>query len=129
METAHLDAGERERLYGMISAVLRALGEPLRLQLLGLLQEHERCVGDLARESGASQANVSKHLAVLRQAGLVDCRRDGHSMYYRVADPGLFEICGATGRLLERRLGGAGRLARDGMRLWTGGGQGEGMAS
>lgn len=120
---------DRERLYGMISTVLRALGEPLRLRLLGLLRDHELCVNELARASGASQANVSKHLAVLRQAGLVDCRRDGHSMYYRVADPGLFEICGATGRLLERRLGVGERLARGGRQLWAGGGKGEGVAS
>lgn len=101
---------ERAQYFTRIADVLKAMAEPLRLQLLSLLLEGELCVGELVRRTLGSQANVSKHLGVLRQAGLVSCRREGHNIFYAVDDPGLFEICGVVGRAIERRLGEEQRL-------------------
>ncbi|HEX7580067.1 MAG TPA: transcriptional regulator, partial [Thermoanaerobaculia bacterium] len=52
------------------------------------------------------QANVSKHLAILRKAGLVDCRREGSSVYYRIADQAVYEICGTVCDSLQHQLAG-----------------------
>ncbi|MBX3731948.1 MAG: winged helix-turn-helix transcriptional regulator [Verrucomicrobiae bacterium] len=85
----------------LVAARFRALGEPLRLQLLNRLMEGECTVSTLVEATGAGQANVSKHLGVLREAGLVAFRKEGAASVYRVADPGLRELCD----LVCRRLG------------------------
>lgn len=82
-----------EEALGRIAERLKALADPTRLRLLFELEEAEICVGELAGQVGGSQANVSKHLAVLRKAGLVSCRRDGMNVCYSIADPSAFEIC------------------------------------
>ena len=60
---------------------------------------------------GASQPNVSQHLAVLRTAGLVDAERDGREVRYRLADPDVMVACGVMRSVLERRLTRLGRMA------------------
>ncbi|MEM8603131.1 MAG: metalloregulator ArsR/SmtB family transcription factor [Cyanobacteria bacterium P01_H01_bin.121] len=69
------------------------LGEPMRLRILNLLREGERCVQDLVSETQTSQANVSKHLKVMLQAGILQRRTEGTSAYYSVADGLIFELC------------------------------------
>jgi DNA-binding transcriptional ArsR family regulator len=64
--------------------VFEVLAEPHRRQILDLLRQAERPVGDLVRELGVSQPAVSKHLRVLREAGLVDVRTDAQRRLYRV---------------------------------------------
>lgn len=76
-----------------ISSRFKALGEPMRLRILDSLRRGERAVGDLVEATGASQANVSKHLAVLLAEGLVSRRKDGLRAFYSVADPSVFELC------------------------------------
>lgn len=68
------------------AAVFKALGEPTRLRLVVLLAiRGETCVCELAQALGVPQCKISRHLAVLRSAGLVDCRRDGTWMYYKLS--------------------------------------------
>jgi DNA-binding transcriptional ArsR family regulator len=64
----------------------------------------ERCVGDIAAELGCSQANVSKHCALLADAGLLDRRRSGLNCYYAVSDPAVFVLCDAAWESLRRHL-------------------------
>ena len=73
--------------------LFRGLAEPSRLVLLELMREGERSVGDLVATSGLSQANVSAHLACLRDCGLVSSRSEGRYVFYRIA-----------GREVERML-------------------------
>ena len=87
-----------------IALVLKAMADPVRLRLLNVLQSGELCVGDLVERIGTSQANISKHLGVLKRAGLVSCRRDGHMILYAIEDPAIFGICGAVSQSIERRL-------------------------
>jgi DNA-binding transcriptional ArsR family regulator len=61
-------------------------------------------VSDILRDIGGSQANVSKHLSVLKRAGLVDCRREGLNVYYRIIDEGVFTICRNVCDSLELRV-------------------------
>jgi DNA-binding transcriptional ArsR family regulator len=72
--------------------------------LLDLLRHRERCVGDLAGALGCTQANASKHLALLADAGLLKRRREGLNCYYSISDPSVFELCDAVFDGLCRHL-------------------------
>lgn len=90
-----------------VAQYLRALAEPQRLRLLSELRLGERSVGQLVEAVGAAQPNVSKHLEVLFNAGLLDRERRGTSIVYRVADPETLRlcdlVCGNVGRISARR--------------------------
>jgi len=77
----------------LIAARFRALSEPMRLRLLNLLMGGEKTVGHLVDATGSSQANVSKHLSVLREAGMIAMRKEGLSSYCFIADPIVNELC------------------------------------
>ena len=77
----------------MIAARFRALSEPVRLRLLNTLMQGERSVTQLVQASGTGQANVSKHLAVLRDAGMVSMRRDGLLTMCSISDPAIIRLC------------------------------------
>ena len=75
------------------AAVARALADPKRLCVLESLASGEVSVGDLAARVSCQVPNMSQHLAVQRSAGLVTARRDGNTIYYRLADPRVLEAC------------------------------------
>jgi DNA-binding transcriptional ArsR family regulator len=85
-----------------IAERFRLFSEPTRLRLLDLLADGERSVGDLAGSLGCTQANVSKHLALLADAGVVGRRRDGLHSYYAVTDRAVYELCGQVCDTLRR---------------------------
>jgi len=93
-----------DEILAMQAEVLRTLASPRRLEILHRLAEGPREVGRLATELGASQPNVSQHLAVLRSAGIVDAERDGREVRYRLADPDVMVACTIMRGVLERRL-------------------------
>jgi ArsR family transcriptional regulator len=84
---------------------LKALADPMRLRLLHALEQEELCVGDLVGRVGGSQANVSKHLAHLRRAGLVRARRVGMNVFYSIGDPVVFRVCRLVCDSLGREAG------------------------
>ena len=71
----------------------KALAEPNRLAILSALHAGELSVGELVLQTGLGQANVSKHLDVLRRYAFVERRKDGLNVFYRVADKDVFRIC------------------------------------
>jgi DNA-binding transcriptional ArsR family regulator len=77
----------------LIASRFRALSEPMRLRLLNVLMQGERTVGQLVEASGSGQANVSKHLAVLRDAGMVGMRKEGLTTVCFIADEIVMELC------------------------------------
>ena len=77
----------------LIATRFRALSEPMRLRLLNLLMQGEQSVGQLVEASGSSQANVSKHLSLLREAGMVGVRKEGLTSICFIADPVVNELC------------------------------------
>ena len=87
-----------------MSARFRAMGEPLRLRILQQLEEGERSVSALAEGVVSTQPNVSKHLRVLQDAGLVKRRQQGTSVYYSIADAMVFELCDMVCSRLRDRL-------------------------
>src|SRR6267142_7058838 len=94
----------KDRLYGQFARIGKALSSPHRLEILELLAQGERTVDSLATEVGLSLANTSQHLQALRQAALVDSRKHGLNVYYRLADPTVSEISKALRTVAEHRL-------------------------
>ncbi len=88
-----------------VSNVLKAMADPMRLRILHSLHEGELSVSTIIDAVGGSQANVSRHLAVLRRAGLVGCRREGLNAFYSIADPKVFTICESVCSSIGERLG------------------------
>ncbi|MCG8368595.1 MAG: metalloregulator ArsR/SmtB family transcription factor [Pseudanabaenales cyanobacterium] len=76
-----------------VAEYFSVLSEPMRLRLLNLLKDGEKCVQDLVEATSTSQANVSKHLKVMLQAGILTRRSEGTSAYYSVSDDLSFELC------------------------------------
>jgi rhodanese-related sulfurtransferase len=106
--------GHREfkgELYEQFARVGKALANPARLELLDLLAQGERPVEELAREAGGlSVANASAHLQVLHRAHLVDSRKEGLRVYYRLADPAVYRLWSALRFVGERQLAEIDRL-------------------
>jgi len=75
-----------------LSRLFKALTHPARLQILNLLRDGEQCVCHMEAHLSYRQAYISQHLAVLREAGLIEDRRDGWNVYYRVTEPGVYEV-------------------------------------
>jgi DNA-binding transcriptional ArsR family regulator len=89
----------------LIARRFRALSDPTRLRILDLLRAREEAsVGELTDALGATQQNISKHLAALRLEGFVARRKDGTSSLYRISDPAVLELCDAVCAGVESRL-------------------------
>ena len=80
-------------LVELIARRFRVLGEPMRIRLLERLRAGEATVGELSDAVSASQQNVSKHLAILTDVGILGRRKDGNRVYYRIVDDGVFAMC------------------------------------
>jgi DNA-binding transcriptional ArsR family regulator len=93
-----------DELAELIARRLRVLAEPTRIRLLDRLRDDEATVNELADALGASQQNVSKHLAVLADAGILGRRKDGTRVYYRIVDDGVFALCEEVCGSVERQL-------------------------
>ena len=82
-----------EDLAELIARRFRAFSDPLRVRILDLLRDRELSVSVLAERLDASQQNVSKHLAVLTDSGILARRKQGNHVYYGIADEGVFALC------------------------------------
>ena len=92
-------------IFEHFAAVARTLGSAHRLELLELLAQTERSVDELAGLSGLTVANASQHLQQLRRSGLVEARRDGKRVLYRLADAEVVALLGGLRRITERNVG------------------------
>ena len=88
----------------MVAARFRAMGEPLRLRILHELEQGERTVSALTEKVQSTQPNVSKHLRILQDSGLVKRRTAGNSAFYSIADEMVFELCEMICSRLRDRL-------------------------
>ncbi|MBX3608728.1 MAG: winged helix-turn-helix transcriptional regulator [Hydrogenophaga sp.] len=90
-----------------VASYFQALSEPTRLHILNLLREGEHNVGELAQACGYTSANISRHLAVLMQHGLVEREGRGTAVYYRIADESVYAlcdlVCGSLARQFDRK--------------------------
>ncbi len=97
------DAATLER-FRLHAEICRVLTDPKRLMIIEALRSGDRSVGQLADGIGVSLPNASQHLAVLRAAGLVDSRRIGTTVRYRLAEPSIVQACDVVHAIVERRL-------------------------
>jgi DNA-binding transcriptional ArsR family regulator len=91
-------------LVDLIARRFRVLGEPMRIRILDRLRDGEATVGELSDALPASQQNVSKHLAVLADVGMLGRRKEGNRVYYRIVDDGVFALCDQVCGSVEQQL-------------------------
>jgi DNA-binding transcriptional ArsR family regulator len=104
MSTTSLPQPLPDELVELIARRFRVIGEPMRIKLLDRLRSGESTVLALTAAVGASQQNVSKHLGVLHDAGIVARRKEGTQVYYRVVDAGVFELCETVCGSVQRQV-------------------------
>ena len=93
-----------ESIAEMKASIFTALGHTNRIRILEFLRNGEQCVCEIHPELGLEQSNLSRHLKALSQAGLVQSRRQGVSIYYRIADPRVFEVIDAAAHIVKDSL-------------------------
>src|SRR5512141_2698541 len=93
-----------DQALALVATRFRSLGDPMRLKILRLLEGGEMSVGRLVERLETSQANVSKHLKVLVEAGVLARRVQGTSAYYSIGDPVILRICDTVCRGLTENL-------------------------
>lgn len=97
----------------LVASRFRTLGEPLRIRILQTLQDGERNVTDIVAAVGSTQPNVSKHLRILQDAGMVGRRQDGNSVYCFIADDSVLDLCDAVCGSVSDRLTETAKLAAE----------------
>ena len=103
----------REQLYDQFARIGKSVCHGRRIELLELLNQGEHTVENLARESGLSVANTSRHLRQMRQSGLVNSRKAGQHVHYSLADPAMTEVVRLLREIAERRLTEVRKLMRN----------------
>lgn len=86
----------------MVAQRFKALGEPARLALLNELRQGPRTVSDLMEATGLTQANASRHLKLLMTLGFLSRERDGHHVYYQLADREVLALCDIMCKRIRR---------------------------
>ena len=92
------------QLLEIVAGRFKILAEPMRLRILACLRSGEKTVTELVEETEAGQANVSKHLGLLHRHRLVERRKEGLNVYYRITDEGIFRLCDLVCGSLEREI-------------------------
>jgi len=90
--------------YRMKAELCKAFSDSKRLIIMDELRKGQKSVGDLVRILAIPQGAVSRHLAVMRERGLVDYRREGTSVYYSLADPRICEACDIVNQIITTRI-------------------------
>ncbi|HEX9696146.1 MAG TPA: metalloregulator ArsR/SmtB family transcription factor [Actinomycetota bacterium] len=86
-----MDASVRNEIYELHARLCKALADPKRLLIINALRDAQKSVGELTTELELSQSNVSQHLAVLRERGVVSANRDGNNVFYSLKDARVVE--------------------------------------
>lgn len=84
---------DMHEVFESVARYFSVLGEPTRLRILHALCQEEKCVTDIIHATGLAQANASRHLGLMYQAGMLSRRRDGTQIFYKVSDPLYAELC------------------------------------
>lgn len=94
----------KQQIYEEQANVLKALGQPTRLQILDLLKEGEHCVCEIFPAINQEQANVSKHLSILKQAGILESHKEGLRIIYRIKNPEVLDLIEGVSRMLKNQF-------------------------
>lgn len=94
MDTAILEMKDHQNDVETAARALKAISHPLRLKILCVIGDQEVCVQDIVEAVGTSQSNISQHLAILRDKGVLQTRKDANRVFYRVADQRTLQLIG-----------------------------------
>jgi len=100
-------------IYELQAEITKTLANPIRLAILHSLRDEERTVNELTELLGITQSNLSQHLAVLRQRGIVKTRKQGANVFYRVFDPKINQACDIVHEVLIGQLSQRQELAKN----------------
>ena len=100
------------RLYKLHASICHTLANPKRLEIIDRLRGHEVSVNELARSMEVSQANLSQHLAVMREKGIVTTRRSGLNVFYRLSSPKIIQACDLMRQVLLEHLDSGAKIVR-----------------
>jgi rhodanese-related sulfurtransferase/biotin operon repressor len=103
----------KKKLFEQFARVAKSLASPNRLDLLETLAQGEKSVDALAQATGMSMANTSHHLQILRDSGLVESRKEGLQVFYRLSDDQIPTLMGCLSRIAERHLAEVDRIVRE----------------
>ncbi|MBI2867679.1 MAG: winged helix-turn-helix transcriptional regulator, partial [Chloroflexi bacterium] len=85
--------GKQERLFNLHAAICKTFANPWRLRIVEALGEGERTVSQLVALLGIPKSNVSQHLGIMREKGVVEHRREGGYVFYRLSNPKVLQAC------------------------------------
>ena len=104
---------EPSSVFEMQAVLCRAMGNAIRLELVHILRDEPRNVGDLARLTGHPQGTVSRHLATLRHAGVIISERRGQEIYYQIANPKISSVCDLMRQVLVEQAAHRTRMMKE----------------
>lgn len=93
-----------EELYRLQAELCKGMAHPKRIFILSLLKDGEKTVNELAELTGVTQSNLSQHLSLMRQIGIVQTRRDGLNVCYSIADYQIVEACELVRKAIGQRV-------------------------
>lgn len=97
-------AGAAQPIHQVKAEFFRTLGHPARVRVLELLRDGEMTVGDLQSELGIDSSGASQHLSALRRQGILEARKEGTSVFYRVRDPRVFQMLESARQVIGSHL-------------------------
>ncbi len=95
---------QKQLLFEKQAEIAKAIAQPLRIAVLEFLRDGERCVCDIAEYVGAERSNVSRHLSVMVGAGILESRKEGLKVMYRLKCPCVFDFLGCVSKLLKEQV-------------------------
>ena len=107
-----MDKNMEEKIFEMHAGVCKSMASPTRLKIMNLLREGEKSVEELKKQLELPKANLSQHLGILRQRGIVSSRRAGLNIYYKVTNPKMIKACDILREVLFELMRESEKLAR-----------------
>jgi DNA-binding transcriptional ArsR family regulator len=95
---------DTKALYKRKAEIIKAVGHPLRVAVVDFLKDGEKCVCDIAEHVGSERSNVSRHLAVMLKAGVLQCRKEGLQVYYELRTPCILNFLNCATQTLKHNV-------------------------
>jgi len=104
MKQTDINKSDQQKIFQMQCEICKALAHPVRMAIVNCLRDKEMAAADLIAGLGISKVNLSKNIALLLRGGIVESRRDGRQIVYRLTDPAIQEACSIMSSVIYRRL-------------------------
>ena len=101
----------KENLLQLRAELLKILGQSTRLKILEFLKDSEKCVCEMMPAIDEQQSNTSRHLSMMRKAGLLSCRQQGKSVFYRVKDHNVFKLLKILDEVIKQQIDESSKVA------------------